>query len=1133
MVFWNKPHQINDAAGMRMESSIRWLVEACEKRGLPVMMNTGVEAYGFPTWIFNKYPEQAQRGMPQFSGNVYRISDPYMGGRGTPYWVAEEVYDVALASVKESIERFADFDCIVSQMEPHGELHHGDQAVLLEYGPVADEGYRRFLKTRYSDIRALSRAWYGEEIPGLTWEDVHVPELVKFAGWNEDSVDLQGEWSLKFEELVDPSMKMTNRNTNDRNYRRFIETKGTPQEWLQPDFDDSAWATVIAPGHDRAMFFPHQPAVYRRGFVMPAQTLKKSARWWLYVWDLNGATKATLSAHLNGTQVGESTITYAFPHWDAFEVSAALKPGKNVLALRLPQGFLGYRVYLSPVAPKQYPNLGENLNAQWADVMRFHQYGRGSQVRRGMQAIRQAAPDKTIELSAPDRYADAVLVEAKTYGGDFHNTGYMAGFYADYLSELMQGAGLPMTAEPGGPAKDVAKFRAYMGRYLTEGVNGVDYFIHAGDVLWNPDIRQDFEDNLDVYHLFGKYHAEQADVGILFSTLARRLTEFPWQGDPNIVLRSGYFPWNISSPLLGVYPFDFLSDSSFDLGDAAKYRIIIDSNTSIMDDGLREDIERWVRAGGVFVTSGQTGRHTTSTFNGWPIGSLSGYQTVRLDAYDKDGKVLDWHFLKAAAGQEIYGESWNGVRSQGLGLKPVADDCQDLLLWEDGTTAVGMRKLGKGMVIQVGANFAGTNLPQRVMSEAIPGEVARMRELYGALLTWLKVEGTRIQTDSPQVYGRHYVSNNGLYDVWVVWNTQNKPLTSKVTLKGGQPAEWQMDIADKTRMELENQDGQAVIPALELIPFQPRAFLSPRRQIQSAAEVWFGLQRNWWQGGDGDLGKPFPEVASLWPYVRNFSDNWAFKPVATDAEAASLVGPDADTEGWERRDLGIWSGDHPTVDRAIFRREFEVPDDWHDGTVKLWLRAWAGGKTLSKHADIYLDGKRIDRKSKYGISGKVLKEAVAGSRHVLALDIRGEGVSDRGSYSEAWLSYLPRPAASQDLAGTWQMSGDTLRFERDVSLPGDWDGWQARRTALIPENHRRDQVLLRCDGSAQVTGVIINGRWIRQDHHQISQEWLINITQWVKFGEENEIILGRLNDAGKGNVRAVSLDYYGPGSMFP
>ncbi len=147
-------------------------------------------------------------------------------------------------------------------------------------------------------------------------------------------------------------------------------------------------------------------------------------------------------------------------------------------------------------------------------------------LRRGMQMIRQVAPDQQITLMHPDDYADGIKSLAKEFGGNFHNTGYMSGIWADFLPALMRGAQLPFTLEPGGPASNVSDLRRYLGNWSTEGLQGVDYFIHIGNVMWNPEIRKEFERQLNLFHLIGKYHSPRAEVASLYSDRNHLLFDF-------------------------------------------------------------------------------------------------------------------------------------------------------------------------------------------------------------------------------------------------------------------------------------------------------------------------------------------------------------------------------------------------------------------------------------------------------------------------------------------------------------------------------------------------------------------------------------------------------------------------------
>ena len=95
-----------------------------------------------------------------------------------------------------------------------------------------------------------------------------------------------------------------------------------------------------------------------------------------------------MTAYVNGRMAGESSNDSP-AHWAAFEATQLLKSGSHQISLRLPKGYLGYRVYLSPDEPMQYPRLGDGRNAQWVDLTEWTIASRLAQVRRGMEMLRQ------------------------------------------------------------------------------------------------------------------------------------------------------------------------------------------------------------------------------------------------------------------------------------------------------------------------------------------------------------------------------------------------------------------------------------------------------------------------------------------------------------------------------------------------------------------------------------------------------------------------------------------------------------------------------------------------------------------------------------------------------------------------
>jgi len=98
-----------------------------------------------------------------------------------------------------------------------------------------------------------------------------------------------------------------------------------------------------------------------------------------------------------------------------------------------------------------------------------------------------------------------------------------------------------------------------------------------------------------------------------------------------------------------------------------------------------------------------------------------------------------------------------------------------------------------------------------------------------------------------------------------------------------------------------------------------------------------------------------------------------------------------------------------------------------------------------------------------------------------------------------------------------------------------------KRSLAIPAEHRGKTALITVDGDRRLVNVLINGRLVRRHHPMIGERWSLNLTPFVRFGEENEIELtkwegsggeGKSAAPGTGTVREVSLGFYDP-DTFP
>ncbi|MGE9291013.1 MAG: beta-galactosidase, partial [Puniceicoccales bacterium] len=426
-MLWDNMQSIDTAEGLTNSVFHDWARREARNRSLPIGLNMMAGGKGLG-WLRNEYREEMQQKMPHFSGNYHKVGDPYGGGNGTTSWNSKKLMHKELSDLKRLVEDYVQDPNLTTILEPHGELKHGPHDIFMEYGPLADESYREYLIEKYSDIDTLNARW-GTDYPSM--DAVRIPEVASFLGWGDSALDLSGIWKIQYEPLPDGASYIL--KDNPRTYSKDVPTLGAPDEWFTVDFDDEDWGEVEASATDQVMFIEQRPAVLRRTIDVPEAWLEQQDQVWLYLWDLNMATHSVVKAFLNGDLIVEDRVEHFFPHWTAVEVSDQLVPGENQLSLRLPQAMIAYRIYLSPNPPTQYPDLGPEMNARWVDFVDWTQWSRVNVAERSLNMIRQVAPNHQVMLMAPDAYASSMLELAKNYGGNFHNTGYMGAFWADYL----------------------------------------------------------------------------------------------------------------------------------------------------------------------------------------------------------------------------------------------------------------------------------------------------------------------------------------------------------------------------------------------------------------------------------------------------------------------------------------------------------------------------------------------------------------------------------------------------------------------------------------------------------------------------------------------------------------------------
>jgi hypothetical protein len=847
--------------------------------------------------------------------------------------------------------------------------------------------------------------------------------------------------------------------------------KGVPP-WAAPGFDDSQWANVA--NDDHLLFLPTGALALRASFTAAAD---QSGLSFLYVWQENWDCSAgsVTRAFMDGSEL--PLVFPNAPGWAVFGVSP-IQAGAHLLALATAACTgghpLGYRVYFSSTAPSRFPNLPQEQVVRWVDFDDWYAAAHGISVASGMNMIRQGQPDKPIVLMAPNLFADILKADAEDFGGNFHDTGFMAGFWTDLLPGLMRSSNLPASVEPGGPAPDVPSFKRYIAHWLTEGVNGITYFLDIRDVIGNPAIEAQYRAYLPMLEVLGKHHIPHGQVAQLQGYQSLRTQGFPWGGDPNLNLRNGSPIWALDFLLADEFDMDSVTELDFARGNAASYRVIIDSNTSFMTPETVAAIEAWVRAGGTFVTFIQTGRHGIAGADTWPIASLTGYGVQSIDPY-----VLDMPApatpLTEVPGQTLLSHRWGGRTANGIHLQRQADDVQDALLWPDMTTAVGVRPVGAGQVVTLGAKFAN----DRIWWGTVTDTVAMFEELL-AQAGVSRVAGdmidhaTRQQYRGPNLF-RHSVSNNGLFDVWTV-STGATAVDVDLEFRTSPLPTTALDVLAGSTVALAVSSDVAMLGPVHLNPDDTRVYLTPKNGLDRAPRAWFELQRGWWQGTTPPRKAPYNHLSG---------NEMPFGP-----EFPLSVG-------------GSGSG---------FSSIVSVPADWAAGRIELWI-ADTGPDVFLAQGTVSIDGQSVAGPTSAAIMGLDVTSRLPPGSHTVQVSVSGGTTPITGVRGTSWLRHVPAPIATIGLSGTWSTSADGFSFGGVTNVPGPWAQGSAgiraiSRDIVVPAEWSGNRVLLsgRFQACTGASDLLVNGRWYAgAGTWAMAPRIDVDITSAIHFGQSNNV----------------------------
>jgi hypothetical protein len=371
-------------------------------------------------------------------------------------------------------------------------------------------------------------------------------------------------------------------------------------------------------------------------------------------------------------------------------------------------------------------------------------------------------------------------------------------------------------------------------------------------------------------------------------------------------------------------------------------------------------------------------------------------------------------------------------------------------------------------------------------------------------------------TDDRLVWPQPYRTNNGLaYSTTVVNWHDDKDVDTTLTLRLPRKPErlvcYGVDGINSLDFSWDNGVATAKLhlPAKEVKVVTAEVY-SP----ESAVEHWWGYQQKMWhQLATPKVNfQPYREGKWVDPTV-----DLRFGAALTDAPQSGegWAEPGASEAGWTPCSLGVLNFEGAQPGQPVWaRKEFSVPAAWlkDGGQTLLVSAAWSGPHYLGS-AQMYLNGKMLhdwtqSTYNEFDVSGVLLP-----GKNVVGFAFKGDA-KYQGFSGNVYLYHRAKPLESVDLTAAW--SGANAQGEAiALVLPGKGRIKAPTRTVMIPQEWEgKYQVRLYLVGErSSVLGAFVNERLVRRHHHQLGTRGDIDVTNYLKFGEENTFRLAYGNES--------------------
>jgi hypothetical protein len=968
-------------------------------------------------------------------------------------------------------------------------LHHLSTE-FMDYDEAGQQAFRRWLRqTRKLDLAALGLRWHGDPHRYKAWDQVQIPSHFEFFGaFGQGTFDLLQGW------LWRPDSPQA-------------EAEG----WHKPDYrpHDEWTPTDLAPSMSQLFLFgSSRDRQLRQGKSTVAWFRKEfDARDWLLrhrdqdlyvVAQVGDPATEPVEVFLNGDYLGPIRPKTVRCGPIAFKASGLIHPGRNVLCLKVQEGVIRGPVFLTTEQPKRYPYLSTTENARWVDLRDWTAQKLTSGWKREAALGRQCVPDVPLMFCPGSclEFSDQFLDLKRQLGiASLHFTGGGSN-YMPWWAGLGYTLGIYATSEEGSTIPEPAQLSRELAWMLLNAQGHHNFYYGAVDYMKLEQQTGWFTKHARLLELLGKAAWQKPAIAVLRA--ARSNLYFPYDESTH------HADIGFGELQAAHYPNVYVTEAEIEAGLAADYPLVFDTGTSVFDDRLLAAVERYVRCGGTFVAISDTGRHALLQADTWPIARLSGFKVLGSREGSRVTVAAHGDWLKRLAGRTF-------DNSSGIALQ-ATDPANATVLarWQDGAVAAAVRKLGRGRIVVLGANFwrSKSDRPAGGPPLATTAQSAFFADLCDALGIAKPAD-----VDSEDVWVRRLVTKNGLQD-WVMTYNSGRAAIAGLTLSF--PLERRprrlLDVVSGKPVGFTWEHGAIRVSGLNIAANTMRIFAVDSSDAIAAVQHWFAEKRRFESRAAAPLTVerlPSPPPTAV------VMDAFRFRQVQSTGDAGSLgsswLAESTAGPAWQDAGYGFWDEmGFAAHGIGLYRRSFHVPAAWQGHRVLLAFVSFDYPVFLER-AQVYVNAQPVGDYRGHGWSNfdvlDITQHLHQGDNAVAAAvearEVRGGYIGQMVAYP---LENLEEPI---ELRSGWKLFADNRQFapatfplkavgrhlETDVTLPATWNG---------------KQIFLEFEVSDRWVGcVVVNGRVIgyNQSFHPYPNIMQINLYPWAKPGQSNRIEL--------------------------